>query len=230
MYDVYDTARPKLALSVLENIDIAEESAVSSAIISGGKIASGYIDGFNSTIVTGATNSVNAMLDNIGKILSKSGNITKPLQDSLILTEDKFNKLIKKANELNGVEINIPINVAVEYGAINSIVSGARTALGIQAYEIGGFPEDGLFFANHNELVGRFSNGKTAVANNGQIVDGIKQGVREAVSEMLAPYLADIARNTRETADKDLSVNIGDRDIARANNRGRRFLGYQLIT
>lgn len=100
----------------------------------------------------------------------------------------------------------------------------------IPAYATGGFPEDGLFMANHNELVGQFSNGKTAVANNEQIVAGIKEGVREAVSEILAPYLADIAQNTRETAKKDFSVNIGDRDIARANARGQKSLGYSLVT
>lgn len=51
------------------------------------------------------------------------------------------------------------------------------------SFATGGFPEDGLFYANHNELVGSFSNGKTAVANNMQIVDGIKQGVKEAMVE-----------------------------------------------
>ena len=49
----------------------------------------------------------------------------------------------------------------------------------------GGFPEDGLFFANHGELVGQFSNGKTAVANNDQIVEGISEGVYQAVSAAL---------------------------------------------
>ncbi len=53
----------------------------------------------------------------------------------------------------------------------------------LQGYATGGFPEDGLFFANHSELVGKFSNGKTAVANNEQIVEGIKRGVSEAMSE-----------------------------------------------
>ena len=48
-----------------------------------------------------------------------------------------------------------------------------------RAYATGGFPEDGLFFANHNELVGKFSNGKTAVANNKQITDGFKQAFIE---------------------------------------------------
>lgn len=96
----------------------------------------------------------------------------------------------------------------------------------IPQYEVGGFPEDGLFMANHNELVGQFSNGKTAVASNNQIVEGIKQGVKEAVSEILAPYLKDIADNTRETADKDLTVNIGDRTIVEANKRGQARMGY----
>lgn len=53
-------------------------------------------------------------------------------------------------------------------------------------YAAGGFPEDGFFFANHNEMVGKFSNGKTAVANNEQITQGIKQAVIEGMSEVFA--------------------------------------------
>lgn len=37
--------------------------------------------------------------------------------------------------------------------------------------------------ANHNELVGKFSNGKTAVANNRQIADGIAIAVQSANTE-----------------------------------------------
>ena len=48
-------------------------------------------------------------------------------------------------------------------------------------YATGGFPEDGFFYANSGELVGQFSNGKTAVANNEQIVQGITQGVYSAM-------------------------------------------------
>ena len=57
-----------------------------------------------------------------------------------------------------------------------------------KSYAVGGFPdgEDGLFYANHNELVGKFSNGKTAVANNDQITQGIKQAVIEGMSEVFA--------------------------------------------
>lgn len=49
----------------------------------------------------------------------------------------------------------------------------------------GGFPEeDGLFMANSTEIVGKFSNGKTAVANNEQIVAGIAQGVASAIGSV----------------------------------------------
>ena len=96
----------------------------------------------------------------------------------------------------------------------------------------GGMVEAGqLFIANEAgpEMVGTMG-GNTTVANNEQIISGIQQGVEIAVSQILAPYLSDIAQNTRETADKDFSVNIGDRDIARANIRGTRSLGRSIIT
>ena len=105
----------------------------------------------------------------------------------------------------------------------------------IPAYAIGGFPEDGLFMANHNELVGQFSNGQTAVANNMQIIDGIKSGVAQAVREEIGNYLREIADNTSDTATntheiarKPVSGGMSDRDVAKANLRGQRSLGMQL--
>lgn len=56
-------------------------------------------------------------------------------------------------------------------------------------YAAGGFPEDGLFMANHSELVGKFSNGRTAVANNDQITKGIAEAVRPAVYEAMTSAL-----------------------------------------
>ena len=55
----------------------------------------------------------------------------------------------------------------------------------VPKYSTGGFPEDGFFWANHSEMVGQFSNGRTAVANNEQIIEGIRQGVYEAVSSAM---------------------------------------------
>ena len=45
----------------------------------------------------------------------------------------------------------------------------------------------------------------------------------------LVPYLQQIANNTLETANKDLSVNIGDREIARSAARGQRSMGMTII-
>ena len=69
---------------------------------------------------------------------------------------------------------------------ITNPISGKNTTVklgNLPMFANGGFPEDGLFLANHEEMVGKFSNGKTAVANNGQIVEGIAAGVRDANSE-----------------------------------------------
>lgn len=53
-------------------------------------------------------------------------------------------------------------------------------------FKDGGFPEDGLFYANHNELVGQFENGRTAVANNEQIIKGIQNGVFQGMMSALS--------------------------------------------
>ena len=51
----------------------------------------------------------------------------------------------------------------------------------IPAYASGGIIEDGMFYANSGELVGRFSNGRTAVANNAIITEGIERAVYRAM-------------------------------------------------
>ena len=90
--------------------------------------------------------------------------------------------------------INSVINAVNEFGHIQTeglSILGREIipAFDVQLFMIpniatfakGGFPEDGLFMANHGEMVGQFSNGKTAVANNEQIVEGVSRGVYEAV-------------------------------------------------
>lgn len=52
-------------------------------------------------------------------------------------------------------------------------------------YASGGFVEEGPFYMNRGEMVGKFSNGKTAVANNQQITEGIKQAVMEGMTQVM---------------------------------------------
>lgn len=92
-----------------------------------------------------------------------------------------INAVIRGFNKLFSIKVAdwIPEIGGKTFGIHLSEVSLPR-------FEAGGFPEDGLFMANHNELVGKFSNGQTAVANNEQITQGIAIAVQSANSEMIA--------------------------------------------
>ncbi len=151
---------------------------------------------------------------------------TNTVKNDFVSSSNVIDEIREKLRGLNKLDIVIPI----KFNILKSASSAVSNSIGIMGFKTGGFPEDGLFMANHGELVGGFSNGKTAVANNAQIIDGIEGGVERAVSRVLAPYLADIAQNTRETANKEFATYIGDREIAKANNRGQRQLGAMLIT
>lgn len=78
-----------------------------------------------------------------------------------------LNKAINLINEIPGVNIK-PVKL-----------------LSIPKFIDGGFPEDGLFYANHNELVGKFNNGRTAVANNEDISKGIEQASFQGMMKAL---------------------------------------------
>lgn len=55
----------------------------------------------------------------------------------------------------------------------------------VSGYKNGGLVEDGLFTMNKGEVMGTFDDGTSIVANNQQIISGIKQGVYQAVSSAL---------------------------------------------
>ena len=116
---------------------------------------------------------------------SAMGGIKTGFEDSFNAAFDSvkqlWNSFATWLNEKLNFDIQ-PVNIAgVE------VFGGAKVNLGhIPTFSTGGFPEDGLFMANHNELVGRFSNGQTAVANNDQITQGIAIAVQTANSELIA--------------------------------------------
>lgn len=104
------------------------------------------------------------------------------LMNSLADTIDNNSWRIRRALS-NSFESNFSGEILDSEGNVSRSAFQIRIP---RAYATGGFPEDGLFFANHNEMVGKFSNGKTAVANNDQITQGIKQAVIEGMSEVFA--------------------------------------------
>ena len=76
----------------------------------------------------------------------------------------------------------------------------------------GGFPEDGLFMANHGELVGKFTNGRTAVANNEMIVEGISAGVFNAV-------VAAFSQTGGGGDDRPVNIYLDGRQIAQTTTK-----------
>ena len=150
-------------------------------------LLSGFKDGFVS-VFTGA----------ITVVVGRMNKFIESIEKMINLGILALNKLIENIN---------PFGPLLDFAGIDIKIKDVSLGrIPIPQYKYGGFPEDGLFMANHSELVGGFSNGKTAVANNGQIIEGIEGGVERAVSRVLAPYLEDIAQNTRETANKDFSI------------------------
>lgn len=140
--------------------------------------------------------------------------------------------------------INAPIKGLNTFlRGFNSVVSAAAKITGnkwsgvdliptvsLPRFEDGGYVGDAdLFLANERgipELVGTM-NGKPAVGS-GQEITGISNAVYSTSQEEIIE-LRQMNSYLRQLLAKDTTVNIGDRDIARANRRGEKQLGMQII-
>lgn len=141
---------------------------------------------------------------------------------------DVFNQALK--NIQNGVNSTISSfnNVMTSQGmnGMPSVTAGTISHVGIPSFNAGGMPEDGLFFANSSELVGRFDNGRTAVANNEQIQSGIRESMREALIDTLGAYLSRITDNTEKIAEKDNRTFLDSRELVKELDRRRSRNGF----
>lgn len=96
--------------------------------------------------------------------------------------------------------------------------AGHEFKINLPKFSTGGFPEDGLFMANHGEMVGKFSNGKTAVANNQQITDGIAKAVYSAIMN------ANASSGSQSTQYINNTIQVDGETIARAVTKGQQSL------
>ena len=98
----------------------------------------------------------------------------------------------------------------------------------LPTFQTGGFPEDGLFMANHGELVGKFSNGRTAVANNEMIIAGIEEAAYRGFAR------ANAENNRQEALLEELisavregkSIQIDGRELVSAYDERKSRNGY----
>lgn len=141
------------------------------------------------------------------------------------------------------------VNLVID--AINGMTSGLRKALGdaagwvgfnidipgiphitIPKFETGGYVPSRytMFMAGENgvpEIAGTVG-GKTAVAGGVEIT-GIKDAISTTAEAQMRMMQQEIDL-LKQLLAKETSVNIGDRDIARANLRGQKAMGLQIIT
>lgn len=92
----------------------------------------------------------------------------------------------------------------------------------IETRAAGGTVQSGqMFLARENgipEMVGRIGN-QTAVANNGQIEEGIARATERGSEGTIRALYAVAAQLVRAIEDNAVSVNVGDDEIGRANDR-----------
>ena len=116
----------------------------------------------------------------------KLGDITAKVNDFVGDIKSKWNSLSSWWGRLSLPSITAKIklpHISVDWTNYGKF---SLPSFNIKYYKSGGFPqgEDGMFLANHNEMIGKFSNGKTAVANNEQITEGIKRAVVEGMMQV----------------------------------------------
>ena len=129
-------------------------------------------------------NIFNALMPVLRTIISVLNTIGNGLLQPIITLLQEIAPLLKTLSGALGGDIDSRSTGERAFWGILSLGgSELLGALSKKQYATGGFPEDGFFYANHNELVGEFSNGKTVVANNEQITDGIYKAVLQAMRE-----------------------------------------------
>ncbi len=145
----------------------------------GKDIISGLISGFQANKPS-FTSMVSSIPDLIKKGIGDLGTIGK-------------NAMASFARGFSSVHIPMP-HIGMDWSSVNL----GKTSFSIPKFRLnwyagGGFPGMGeMFVARENgpELVGRMGN-SSAVANNGQIVEGIKKGVYDAVAPLFLQFRAD---------------------------------------
>ncbi len=114
------------------------------------------------------------------------------LEKKLDKTSEVAKNLKTNLDNLNKLNIDIPVKLNLQAKSLEHLnpfknINFEEVALG--GYALGGFPNEGsLFMARENgitELVGNFG-GRTGVANNQQIIDGIRQAAYEGFKMAMA--------------------------------------------
>lgn len=134
------------------------------------------------------TNYVTAMLASIvgfmvvDGLLSSLGEDARKIVSPIMLAVSAIVAITTAILALKGV-LTWGVGLPILLGSIGMGVASVKAMIptNVEAYKTGGRVEDGLFTMNKGEIMGTFDDGSSIVANNQQIISGIKQGVYSAV-------------------------------------------------
>lgn len=160
----------------------------------------------------GASNSFSTMASNASAYLGSTGGSFNGLKGKVDNTNGSLNTFKWYTNQRYSVGISSwgfsdvkssidgivrSLDALFKYNNKRFNITTGTKYMGYQSlldraphFASGGFPEEGPFYMNRGEIVGKFSNGRTAVANNQQITEGIKQAVMEGMAQVMMNYNA----------------------------------------
>lgn len=172
----------------------------------------GFTDTFG-TLGTEIQKTVSGLNSTIGNILSYQ-NVKTSIGGVIKAFTDTF----REASNAAVTQYNIMASNMNHSATMNGTNVMRMTAVPL-AYANGGFPEDGLFWANSRELVGGFTNGRTAVANNTQIIEGIEGGVARGM--MAALMSSGTVSGGTNGQPIQVTINVDSETLYRTTLRGQ---------
>ena len=201
--------------------------------------ASEMLNDIRVMIDTGLSEYLDSLLSAQNSTLARTNAMTTMFENMSSRSCSAINAIISRLNAIprNITTVHTIVTKTITEGANAGAVSSSSAATGggvssisgAKKYASGGFPEVGqMFLARESgpELVGTIGN-TNAVANNAQIVEGIKSGVYEANAEQNS-LLAEQNELLRAILAKEGHVYLDPRAAKSAVDRANREAGYSI--
>ena len=201
------------ALYELEKTGGESGNALARAMAKGTSDSSRSIGSLKADISRDASN----IKSNMSKVSGSAKDVTKEMQSMQSRGSGFMRNLASSANTYSHSIVSGLSNViAKARDAFNSLSSLSSTKFSasvtpgkVKKYASGGFVEEGPFYMNHGEIAGKFSNGRTAVANSNMITDGIENATYRAMTEALSSQNQNRGNGT-------VVLNVNGREFMRA--------------
>ena len=201
------------SLYELEKTGRESGNALARAMAKGTNDSSRSIGSLKADISRDASN----IKSNMSKVSGSAKDVTKEMQSMQSRGSGFMRNLASSANTYSRSIVSGLSNViAKARDAFNSLTGLSSTKFSasvtpgkVKKYASGGFVEEGPFYMNHGEIAGKFSNGRTAVANSNMITDGIENATYRAMTEALSSQNKNRGNGT-------VVLNVNGREFMRA--------------